>query len=112
MPCRARRPRQRAPRPECPTDAATQEGWRNAMLKNCLLAHAYAISKASSYRALLGAAEELGMAELLAMWWTLRSRGAGNGRLPVSQPPRHFVRLSKHENIISAPVIRLPAVFL
>jgi ferritin-like metal-binding protein YciE len=37
------------------------------MLKNCLLAHAYEAFEIASYRALLGAPEELGMTELLAM---------------------------------------------
>jgi len=40
---------------------------RDAMLKNCLLAHAYEAFEIASYRSLLGAAEELGMTDLLAM---------------------------------------------
>jgi ferritin-like metal-binding protein YciE len=40
---------------------------RDSMPKNCLAAHAYEALEIASYRSLLGAAEELGMAELRGM---------------------------------------------
>jgi ferritin-like metal-binding protein YciE len=40
---------------------------RDSMPKNCLAAHAYEAFEIASYRSMLGAAEELGMAELRSM---------------------------------------------
>jgi ferritin-like metal-binding protein YciE len=40
---------------------------RDTLPKNCLAAHAYEAFEIASYRSLLGAAEELGMAELRTM---------------------------------------------